>query len=149
MMTFRTLVPLWGHTSQISSSLSPKRDCASKGINSCFKLNFSRNKCVCVLSTYTRPHPAQPVVHDDSSILESYKLCGHKTTPQTYYWCCTLLCSRQSRQCNAMPIVLDTTEARHTHSMKEKKRKKQKNKPREENETIFIDQLWRCVQRVI
>ena len=31
---FRTAVPLWGQTSQISSTLSPKRDCGSKGVNS-------------------------------------------------------------------------------------------------------------------
>ena len=30
---FRTAVPFWGQTSQISSSLSPKRDCGSKGVN--------------------------------------------------------------------------------------------------------------------
>ena len=29
---FRTAVPFWGQTSQISSSLPPKRDCGSKGI---------------------------------------------------------------------------------------------------------------------
>ena len=31
---FRTAVPFWGQTSLISSSLSPKRDCGSKGVNS-------------------------------------------------------------------------------------------------------------------
>ena len=30
---FRTAVPLWGQTTQILSSLSPKRDCGSKGVN--------------------------------------------------------------------------------------------------------------------
>ena len=30
---FRTAVPFWGQTSQISSSLSLKRDCGSKGVN--------------------------------------------------------------------------------------------------------------------
>ena len=30
---FRTAVPFWGHTSQISSILSPKRDCGPKGVN--------------------------------------------------------------------------------------------------------------------
>ena len=30
---FRTAVPLWGQTTQISSSLSPKRDCGSKRVN--------------------------------------------------------------------------------------------------------------------
>ena len=30
---FRTAVSLWGQTTQISSSLSPKRDCGSKGVN--------------------------------------------------------------------------------------------------------------------
>ena len=30
---FRTAVPFWGQTSQILSSLSPKRDCGSKGDN--------------------------------------------------------------------------------------------------------------------
>ena len=29
---FRTAVPCWGQTSEISSSLSPKRDCGSKGV---------------------------------------------------------------------------------------------------------------------
>ena len=29
---FRTAVPFWGQTSQISSSLPPKRDCGSKGV---------------------------------------------------------------------------------------------------------------------
>ena len=29
---FRTTVPLWGQTTQISSSLPPKRDCGSKGV---------------------------------------------------------------------------------------------------------------------
>ena len=29
---FRTAVPLWGHTTQISSSLSSKRDCGSKRV---------------------------------------------------------------------------------------------------------------------
>ena len=29
---FRTAVPFWGQTSQISSSLSPKRDCGSKAV---------------------------------------------------------------------------------------------------------------------
>ena len=29
---FRTTVPFWGQTTQISSSLSPKRDCGSKGV---------------------------------------------------------------------------------------------------------------------
>ena len=31
---FRTAVPFLGQTSQNSSSLSPKRDCGSKGVNS-------------------------------------------------------------------------------------------------------------------
>ena len=31
---FRTADPFWGQTSQISSSLSPKRDCGSKGVKS-------------------------------------------------------------------------------------------------------------------
>ena len=31
---FRTAVPLWGQTTQISSSLSPKRDCGSKRVKS-------------------------------------------------------------------------------------------------------------------
>ena len=30
---FRTAVPFWGQTSQIPCSLSPKRDCGSKGVN--------------------------------------------------------------------------------------------------------------------
>ena len=30
---FRTAVPFWGQTSQIFSSLSPKRDCGFKGVN--------------------------------------------------------------------------------------------------------------------
>ena len=30
---FRTAVPFWGQTSQISSSFVPKRDCGSKGVN--------------------------------------------------------------------------------------------------------------------
>ena len=30
---FRTAVPFWGQTPQPSSSLSPKRDCGSKGVN--------------------------------------------------------------------------------------------------------------------
>ena len=30
---FRAVVPFWGQTSQISSSLSPKRDCGFKGVN--------------------------------------------------------------------------------------------------------------------
>ena len=30
---FRTAVPFWGQNSQCSSSLSPKRDCGSKGVN--------------------------------------------------------------------------------------------------------------------
>ena len=30
---FRTAVPFWGQTSLISSSLYPKRDCGSKGVN--------------------------------------------------------------------------------------------------------------------
>ena len=29
---FRTAVPFWGHTTAFSSSLSPKRDCGSKGV---------------------------------------------------------------------------------------------------------------------
>ena len=29
---FRTEVPFWGHTIQILSSLSPKRDCSLKGL---------------------------------------------------------------------------------------------------------------------
>ena len=29
---YRTTVPFWGQTSQISSSLSPQRDCGSKGV---------------------------------------------------------------------------------------------------------------------
>ena len=29
---FRTAVPFWGRTTQISSSLSPKRDCGPKGV---------------------------------------------------------------------------------------------------------------------
>ena len=29
---FRTAVPFWGQTTQTSSSLSPKRDCGSKGV---------------------------------------------------------------------------------------------------------------------
>ena len=29
---FRTAVPFWGQTNQISSSLSPKRDCGCKGV---------------------------------------------------------------------------------------------------------------------
>ena len=29
---FRTAVPFWGQTCQISSGLSPKRDCGSKGV---------------------------------------------------------------------------------------------------------------------
>ena len=33
---FRTSVPFWGQTSRISNSLSPKRDCGSKGVNSLF-----------------------------------------------------------------------------------------------------------------
>ena len=31
-LTFRTAVPFWGQTTQISSSLYPKRDCGSKGV---------------------------------------------------------------------------------------------------------------------
>ena len=30
---FGTAVPFWGQTTQFSSSLSPKRDCGSKGVN--------------------------------------------------------------------------------------------------------------------
>ena len=30
---FRTAAPFWGQTTQISSRLSPKRDCGSKGVN--------------------------------------------------------------------------------------------------------------------
>ena len=30
---FRAAVPFWGQTSHISSSLSPKRDCGSKGVS--------------------------------------------------------------------------------------------------------------------
>ena len=32
LASFRTAVPFWGQTSLISSSLSPKRDCGSKGV---------------------------------------------------------------------------------------------------------------------
>ena len=35
---FRTAVPLWGQTSQISSTLSPKRDCGSKGVKKINKM---------------------------------------------------------------------------------------------------------------
>ena len=32
---FRTAVSIWGQTTQTSSSLSPKRDCGSKGVKAC------------------------------------------------------------------------------------------------------------------
>ena len=35
---FRTAVPFWGQTTQISSSLPPQRDCGSKGV----KVRFGR-----------------------------------------------------------------------------------------------------------
>ena len=35
---FRTAVPFWGQSSQISSSFVPKRDCGSKGVKALFLL---------------------------------------------------------------------------------------------------------------
>ena len=37
---FRTAVPFWGQSSQISSSFVPKRDCGSKGVNTQPVLTF-------------------------------------------------------------------------------------------------------------
>ena len=38
---FRTAVPFWEQTTQISSSLSRKRDCGSKGVNPRMELYLS------------------------------------------------------------------------------------------------------------
>ena len=41
---FRSAVPFWGQTSQISSSLFPKRDCGSKGVKVVQSTRVSRSK---------------------------------------------------------------------------------------------------------
>ena len=41
---FRTAVPFWGQTTQISSSLSPKRDCGPEGVNSYIHVQSSRGR---------------------------------------------------------------------------------------------------------
>ena len=80
-------------------------------------------------------------VRADSSILERYKFCGHKTTPQRFcghkttpqrYYVATYAVSTVSGQCNAMSSYW-IRQARHTHSMKQRdERKQRKNKNKEE-----------------
>ena len=64
--------------------------------------------CVCVLFTWNRPfYPSTSStisVRTDSSSLERYKFCGHKTRPQRYYSSTFLrTASTVSRADNAMP----------------------------------------------
>ena len=93
LTTFRTAVPFWGQTTQISSSLSPKRDCDSKGVNEFFY----------PWTSFT------PSVSTNSSILERLvqALCSQNDNTgvvanryQVYY--STLLYSNHSRQCKAV-----------------------------------------------
>jgi len=92
-------------------------------------INHVERACRCVFFTFNRsfyPSTSSTTsVRADSSILERYKLCGHKTTPQILH--CCLVCSKQSRQCNAMSLYW-IRQARHTRSMKGRKQKKQTTK---------------------
>ena len=66
-----------------------------------------------------RRYPAQPVFVRILQInpRESYKFCGHKTTPQRYQT--LLLRSEQSRQCNAVSSYW-IKQARHTHYIRKR-----------------------------
>ena len=46
--SFRTAVPFWGQTSQISSGLSPIRDCGSKGVK-CIVASGMSSPCTAVV----------------------------------------------------------------------------------------------------
>ena len=50
---FRTAVPFWGQFTQISSSLSPKRDWGSKGVNTTHHINSSDSNTINSSSTRT------------------------------------------------------------------------------------------------
>ena len=74
--------------------------------------------CICVFVTLNRYfYPSTfstTSARADSSILERYKLCGHKTTPQRYY---VATYAVGSGQCDDMSSYW-IRQARHTHSMK-------------------------------
>ena len=49
---FRTAVPFWGQTSQISSSFVPKRDCGSKGVKNYWLYYLLADRCVTLRVVY-------------------------------------------------------------------------------------------------
>ena len=61
---FRTAVPFWGQTSQISSSLSPKRDCGSKRQITTPLVNY-----YCQLPDHNTCASAQPYIFSTKNIV--------------------------------------------------------------------------------
>ena len=68
---FSTAVPFWGQTSQISGSLSPKRDCGSKGVNQPHVRQYHppAHRHFSAASGYARLHVAQHSYHTATYVL--------------------------------------------------------------------------------
>ena len=60
----RTAVPFWGQTTQISNSLSPKRDCGSKGINSSPQLSSDLRRSVATFVILIPWYCIRSSIHD-------------------------------------------------------------------------------------
>ena len=94
---FRTAVPFWGQTSQISSSLSPKRDCGPKRVKNIPRqclITSSRTRffyglpLVAIWKTFSGRHVLVPGVYVDLEGQRPRFACG-KSTYQAF--CCASL----------------------------------------------------------
>ena len=79
---FRTAVPFWGHSTLISSTLSPNRDCGSKGVNTVVlvaRWGEYRSLNACALSKRLTWHLVHMLVRDGVSLVRSvFNMSGRR-----------------------------------------------------------------------